>query len=155
MPGLTNTEMVTGILDGHLKGWYVMGEDPLMSEPDLNHARHAVEQLEFYVAQDIFFNQSNIYADVILPAASFAEKDGTFTNSDRRIQRVRKAITPPGFARADGAIVIDVAERTIAKICRDADEHADSPAYAIDAASCQNTTQVLANWNYSHPSYVW
>ncbi|HXV98937.1 MAG TPA: molybdopterin-dependent oxidoreductase, partial [Anaerolineae bacterium] len=100
VPGLTTTEMVDGILTSQVRGWYVMGEDPLMSEPDLNHARHAVEQLEFYVAQDIFFNESNVYADVILPAAAFAEKDGTFTNSDRRIQRIRKAIAAPGLARA-------------------------------------------------------
>ena len=100
-PGLTATEMVDGILSGQVKGWYVMGENPLMSEPNLAHARHAVEHLEFFVAQDIFFNETNVYADVILPAASFAEKDGTFTNSDRRVQRVRRALPPPGLARAD------------------------------------------------------
>ncbi len=94
-PGLTVTEMVDGILTGQVKGWYVMGENPLMSEPNLRHAQHAVEQLEFFVAQDIFFNETNVYADVILPAASFAEKDGTFTNSDRRVQRVRAAPFPP------------------------------------------------------------
>jgi predicted molibdopterin-dependent oxidoreductase YjgC len=72
-----------------------MGENPLMSEPNLRHAQEAIEQLEFFVAQDIFFNETNVYADVILPAAAFAEKDGTFTNSDRRVQRVRKAIPRP------------------------------------------------------------
>ena len=85
-PGLTTTEMVDGILTGQVKGWYVMGENPLMSEPNLAHARHAVEHLEFFAAQDIFWNETNVYADVILPAASFAEHDGTFTNSDRRVQ---------------------------------------------------------------------
>jgi predicted molibdopterin-dependent oxidoreductase YjgC len=155
MPGLTTTEMVTGILDGQVKGWYVMGEDPLMSEPDLNHARHAVEQLDFYVAQDIFFNQSNVYADVILPAAAFAEKDGTFTNSDRRIQRVRQAIAPPGQARADWEIVREVATRTVARICREAGQHTDSPAQALDRVLCQNAEQVLANWSYTHPQEIW
>ena len=112
-PGLTTTEMVDGILSGRVKGWYVMGENPLMSEPNLAHARHAVEQLEFLVGQDIFFNETNVYADVILPAASFAEKDGTFTNSDRRVQRVRQALPPPGQARADWEIVAELARRTI------------------------------------------
>ena len=114
VPGLTTTEMVDGILTGQVKGWYVMGENPLMSEPNLAHARHAVEQLEFFVAQDIFFNETHVYADVILPAASFAEKDGTFTNSDRRVQRVRRAIPPPGQARADWEIIAELAQRTIA-----------------------------------------
>lgn len=112
--GLTTTEMVDGILSGQVRAWYVMGENPLMSEPNLNHARHAIEQLEFFVAQDIFFNETNRYADVILPAASFAEKDGTFINSDRRVQRGRRAIDPPGLARPDWAIVADLARRALA-----------------------------------------
>jgi predicted molibdopterin-dependent oxidoreductase YjgC len=155
VPGLTTTEMVEGILSGQVKGWYVMGEDPLMSEPDLNHARHAVEQLEFYVAQDIFFNESNVYADVILPAAAFAEKDGTFTNSDRRVQRIRRAINPPGQARADWEIVREVAQRTVAKICQEAGQHAGSPAYAFDRVICQNAEKIAANWNYQHPGDIW
>ncbi|MCA9905228.1 MAG: molybdopterin-dependent oxidoreductase, partial [Anaerolineae bacterium] len=92
-------------------GWWVMGENPMMSEPNLRHAQEAIEQLEFFVAQDIFFNETNVYADVLLPAAAFAEKDGTFTNSDRRVQRVRQALTPPGEARADWVIVCDLARR--------------------------------------------
>ncbi|HXV42378.1 MAG TPA: molybdopterin-dependent oxidoreductase, partial [Anaerolineae bacterium] len=155
VPGLTTTEMVDGILTSQVRGWYVMGEDPLMSEPDLNHARHAVEQLEFYVAQDIFFNESNVYADVILPAAAFAEKDGTFTNSDRRIQRVRKAIAAPGLARADWEIVMDVAKRTITKICQETGQHSDSPSHALDRTICQNADQMLANWSYHHPGDIW
>ena len=119
-PGLTVTEMVDGILTGQVKGWYVMGENPMMSEPNLRHAQHAIEQLEFFVAQDIFFNETNVYADVILPAASFAEKDGTFTNSDRRVQRCRAAVPPPGLARADWEIISDLAAahcRTNCAIC--------------------------------------
>jgi formate dehydrogenase alpha subunit len=118
--GLTTTEMVDEILSGRVRAWYVMGENPLMSEPNLNHARHALQQLEFFVAQDIFFNESNVYADVILPAAAFAEKDGTYTNSDRRIQRGRTAIDPPGEARADWQIVAELARRTLALEGRDA-----------------------------------
>ena len=92
-----------------------MGENPLMSEPNLAHARHAVEHLEFFVAQDILFNETNVYADVILPAASFAEKDGTFTNSDRRVQHVRQASPPPGQGLANWEILANLARRTMAK----------------------------------------
>lgn len=132
-PGLTVTEMVDGILTGRVKGWYVMGENPLMSEPNLRHAQEAIEQLEFFVAQDIFFNETNVYADVILPAASFAEKDGTFTNSDRRVQRVRKAIEPVGWARPDWEIVCDLAKRLEKELGR----------------------SVSAGWDYSHPAEIW
>lgn len=148
-PGLTTTEMVDGILTGQVKGWYVMGEDPLMSEPNLTHARHAVEQLEFFVAQDIFFNASNIYADVILPAASYAEKDGTFTNSDRRVQRVRRAVPPPGLARADWEIISDLARRTVRLV-------ADAPAdTALDRAIAAGADELIAGWRYDGPSDIW
>jgi predicted molibdopterin-dependent oxidoreductase YjgC len=155
VPGLTTTEMVGGILDGQVKGWYVMGENPLMSEPDINHARHAVQQLEFYVAQDIFINETARYADVLLPAAAFAEKDGTFTNSDRRVQLVRKAIPAPGQARADWEIVIDVAKRTIKKICEEAGQHPASTAHEMDQVICQNAENMLADWNYEHARDIW
>ena len=131
-PGLTVTEMVDGIFTGAVKGWWVMGENPLMSEPNLRHAQKAIEQLEFFVAQDIFFNETNVFADVILPAAAFAEKDGTFTNSDRRVQRVRKAIDPPGRAMADWQIICDLARR-------------------IEAELGLST----AGWEYAHPSEIW
>jgi predicted molibdopterin-dependent oxidoreductase YjgC len=154
-PGLTTTEMVDGILTGLVKGWYVMGENPLMSEPHINHARHAIQHLEFFVAQDIFFNETNVYADVILPAASFAEKDGTFTNSDRRVQRVCKAISPPAQARADWEIVADLARRSITRICRESDQHPDSPCRDMDQAICRAAEQALAGWSYAHPSEIW
>jgi predicted molibdopterin-dependent oxidoreductase YjgC len=88
-----------------------MGENPMMSEPNLNHTRHMIEQLEFMVAQDLFINESGAYADVFLPATSWAEKEGTFTNTDRRVQRVRQAITPRGQARPDWEIICRLAER--------------------------------------------
>ncbi|GAB4576025.1 MAG: hypothetical protein Kow0077_30450 [Anaerolineae bacterium] len=110
-PGLTVTEMVDGALTGQIKAMVVMGENPLMSEPNLNHARHALEALDFIVCIDIFMNETGEYADVILPAASFAEKDGTFTNSDRRVQRIRTAIPPVGQSRPDWQIVCDLAQR--------------------------------------------
>ncbi len=146
VPGLTTTEMVDGILAGKVKGWYVMGEDPLMSEPNLAHARHAVEQLEFFVAQDIFFNESNVYADVILPAASFAEKDGTFTNSDRRVQRVRRAVPPPGLARADWEIISDLARRTLALIALDERPKTDDETGHRAPPS---------SWSYAGPADIW
>jgi len=138
-PGLTATEMVDGVLTGQVRGWYVMGENPLMSEPNQAHARHAVEHLEFFVAQDIFFNETNVYADVILPAASFAEKDGTFTNSDRRVQRVRQALPPPGQARADWEIIADLARRTIGR---------------WQTSNVKRQTSIV-NWTYPSPSAIW
>jgi predicted molibdopterin-dependent oxidoreductase YjgC len=89
----------------------MMGENPLLSEPNLEHARAAFARLEFFAAQDIFLNDTNKLARVVLPAASFAEKDGTFTNTERRVQRIRKAVPPPGEARPDWQIVCDVARR--------------------------------------------
>lgn len=110
-PGLTVTEMVDGALMGQIKAMVVMGENPLMSEPNLSHAQHAMEALDFVVCIDIFMNETGEFADVILPSASFAEKDGTFTNSDRRVQRVRQALPPVGESRPDWQIVSDLARR--------------------------------------------
>ena len=110
-PGLTVTEMVDGALTGRIRGMIVMGENPMMSEPNLAHAQHAIEALDFLVCIDIFMNETTEFADVILPSASFAEKDGTFTNSDRRIQRVRQALPAVGESRPDWEIVCDLAKR--------------------------------------------
>ncbi len=110
-PGLTVTEMVDGALAGAIKAMIVMGENPLMSEPNLSHAHHAMEALDFIVCIDIFMNETGELADVILPSASFAEKDGTFTNSDRRVQRVRQALPAVGKSRPDWLIVCDLAQR--------------------------------------------
>jgi formate dehydrogenase alpha subunit len=110
-PGLTATEMVTGASTGVVRGMFVLGENPIMSEPNQQHTRHALEQLELLVCQDIFINETGEMADVILPATSFAEKDGTFTNTDRRIQRCRKAVEPVGNSRPDWEIISDLARR--------------------------------------------
>lgn len=110
-PGLTVTEMVDGALTGRIKAMIVMGENPMMSEPNLAHAQHAIEALDFMVCIDIFMNETSEYADVILPSASFAEKAGTFTNSDRRIQRIRPALPPVGESRPDWEIVCELARR--------------------------------------------
>ena len=110
-PGLTATEMVDGAMSKAVRGMFVLGENPMMSEPNQNHARHALEKLEFLVCQDIFINETGMMADVILPATSFAEKDGTFTNSDRRVQRCRSAVAPVGESRPDWDILCDLGRR--------------------------------------------
>lgn len=110
-PGLTLTEMFSAIHDGRLKAMYIMGENPTMSEPDANHAKQALGKLDFLVVQDLFLTGTAEFADVILPATSFAEKDGTFTNTERRVQLVRRAIDPPGEARVDWEITAEIARR--------------------------------------------
>ena len=116
--GLTTTEIMSAVGPGGVRALHIMGENPMMSEPNLNHTRHMIEQLEFLTAQDLFINESGAYADVFLPAASWAEKDGTFTNTDRRVQRVRKALEPRGQARADWQITCDLAGRIEARLGR-------------------------------------
>jgi formate dehydrogenase alpha subunit len=109
--GLTVTEMMDAAHSGALKALYVLGENPMVSDPDVNHVREALEHCEFLVVQDIFPTETAQLADVVLPGATFAEKDGTFTGTDRRIQPVRQAIEPLGDSRPDWAIIADLAER--------------------------------------------
>jgi len=116
--GLTTTEILSEVRPGSVRALHIMGENPMMSEPNLNHTRHMMEQLEFLVAQDLFINESGAYADVFLPAASWAEKEGTFTNTDRRVQRVRKALEPRGQSRPDWKIICDLATRIEKKLGR-------------------------------------
>lgn len=131
-PGLTTTEILSAVGPAGVRALYIMGENPMMSEPNLNLTRHHMEQLEFVVAQDLFINESGSFADIFLPATSWAEKDGTFTNTDRRVQRVRKAIEPIGQARADWQIICDLAGRLEQRLGR------ERSAY----------------WNYSYPGEV-
>ncbi len=114
-PGLTATEMPEAILDGRLKGMWIMGENPILSDPNSSHVKKALEQLEILVVQDIFLTETAELADVVFPAASFAEKNGTFTNTERRVQRVRKAVQPPGNAMDDLTIINQVTTRIIGK----------------------------------------
>ena len=123
-PGLTVVEVMHAIEKGDVKGLYVMGENPAMSDPDANHARNALAHLEHLVVQDIFLTETAYLADVILPASAFPEKDGSFTNTDRLVQMGRKAVNPPGDARQDLWIIQQIAQR------------------------------VGLNWNYSHVSEV-
>jgi formate dehydrogenase major subunit len=110
-PGLTVVEVIKNILAGNVKGMYVMGENPAMSDPDADHAREALAKLDMLVVQDIFLTETAYLADVILPASSFAEKTGTFTNTDRFVQLGRQALNPPGKARQDLEIIIDLAKQ--------------------------------------------
>ena len=104
-PGLTATEMMNSAVEGTLKALYIMGENPIMTDPNMHHTIKALNSLELLVVQDIFMTETAALADVILPATCSFEKDGTFTNTDRRVQRVRKVVDPPGRARNDLAII--------------------------------------------------
>jgi formate dehydrogenase major subunit len=109
--GLTVTEITHGALEGHIKGMYVMGENPFLSDPDLNKVRKALANLEFLVVQDIFLTETAEFADVILPASSALEKTGTFTNTDRRVQIGRPALAMPGEARQDWEVICEIGTR--------------------------------------------
>jgi len=111
--GLTATEMMPLALEGKQKAIYILGEDPLMSEPDTNHIRQAMEKYELVILQEIFPSETAPYADILLPGASFAEKNGTFTNTERRIQYVRKAVKSPGIARPDWWIISELAKKIL------------------------------------------
>jgi formate dehydrogenase major subunit len=110
-PGLTVVEVMRAIGDGKVKGMYIMGENPAMSDPDANHAREALAALDHLVVQDIFLTETAYLADVILPASAFPEKTGTFTNTDRLVQMGRQALNPPGEAKHDWWIINELAKR--------------------------------------------
>lgn len=130
--GLTTTEILSHAHPGGVRSLYIMGENPMMTEPNLNEAHKHMQQLEFVVCQDLFINESGAYADVFFPATTFAEKDGTFTNTDRRVQIVRKAIKPLGNARPDWEIISDLAKRIEKRLGR----------------------PTSAYWDYKHPSEI-
>jgi formate dehydrogenase alpha subunit len=138
-PGLTVTEMMNGVLDGRIKALYIMGENPLLSDPNTNHVREALEEIEFLVAQDIFLNETAQMAHVVLPGVSFAEKEGTFTNTERRVQLVRPALPIRGDARRDLDIICDLGQR-------------------LSQSDGENSTEVIhpvTDWNYAGASAVW
>ena len=123
-PGLTVTEIIEAIHEGNIRSMYILGENPAMSDPDVVHARQALEKLDFLVVQDIFLTETANYADVILPAAAFAEKNGTVTNTNRQVQMGRKAVEAPGEAMEDWWITNEIGKR------------------------------MGLNWNYTHPSEI-
>ncbi len=110
-PGLTATKMIPKAHDGEIKALYIIGENPLLSDPDLNHAEKSLKNLDLMIVQDIFLTETAQMADIVFPSTCFAEKDGTFSNTERRVQRIRKAVEPPGEARDDWAITCDIASR--------------------------------------------
>ena len=110
-PGLHATDVFPAAIRGEIKGLYIYGEDPVVTDPDTHHIIKALDSLDFFVIQELFMTETAAYADVILPGVSYAEKEGTFTNTERRVQRVRKAVTIPGNARLDTDIIIDLMNR--------------------------------------------
>jgi formate dehydrogenase alpha subunit len=110
-PGLPMTEMMESAIRGEIKALYIVGENPMMSEPDSTHTRKALQKLDFLVVQDIFPTETAALADVILPAAAFAEKEGTYTSTERRVQKLNQAVQPPGEAKPDWQIVSMLAEK--------------------------------------------
>jgi len=110
-PGLTVTEIIGSALKGGVRGMYMMGENPFLSDPNINKVRKALAALEFLVVQDIFLTETAEFADVVLPATSFLEKEGTYTNTDRRVQIGRKVLDPPGEAREDWRVISAIANR--------------------------------------------
>ena len=110
-PGLTIPKIIDGAADGTVKALYVMGENPMMSDPDTAHVEHALKNLDLFIVQDIFLNETAQLAHVVLPSSAWAEKEGTFTNTERRVQRIRKAVDAPGEARDDWAIITAIADK--------------------------------------------
>lgn len=108
-PGLTVTEIMPAAHEGKIHGMYIMGENPIISDPNSNHVEEALKRIDFLVVQDIFLTETARLARVVLPGASWAEKDGTFTNTERRVQRVRKAISPVGYSWPDWQITMEIA----------------------------------------------
>ncbi|MDO6523113.1 formate dehydrogenase subunit alpha [Shimia thalassica] len=109
--GLTVTEIVDQAYAGNIKGMYILGENPAMSDPDAEHARDAFANLDLLIVQDIFLTETANYADIILPASALYEKNGTVSNTNRQVQRVRPAVTPPGEAREDWSVTVELAQR--------------------------------------------
>jgi formate dehydrogenase alpha subunit len=109
--GLPVTDMMHKAFEGEIKALYVIGENPMVSDPDLNHARKCLEKLDLLIVQDIFMTETAQMADMVLPSASFAEKDGTFANTERKVQRVRRGLNPPGEAKEDWQIISELSAR--------------------------------------------
>ena len=109
--GYTIPDMMDRLLDGSVKAMFILGENSVMSDPDTHHVRHALTSAEFLVVQDIFMTETAELAHVVLPGACWAEKDGTFTNTERKVQRVRKAVDPPEGAIPDWKVLSELGTR--------------------------------------------
>lgn len=146
--GLTVTEMMPGILEGKIKSLYILGEDPVMSDPDTKHIRHCLEELDFLVLQEIFPSETSVYADVLLPGVTFAEKTGTFTNTERRVQLVRQAIPTQGDAKPDWWITSEIAKRLMERISDRVRKEAPHAGWEY-----KNTSEIMAEINTVTTSY--
>jgi formate dehydrogenase alpha subunit len=135
-PGLTVTDVPDAIMNGKVKALYIMGENPMLSDPDLSHLEKAMKKLDILVVQDIFLTETADCADVVLPSACFAEKDGTFSNTERRVQRIRKAVDAPGYAKPDWQIIAELAT---------------TMGYSMTYASAED---IMAEINQLTPSYA-
>jgi len=147
--GLTLTEMLKVAGQGKIKALFIIGENPMTSDPDLNHVREALHKTEFLVVQEIFLSETARMADVVFPAASFAEKDGTFTNTERRVQLVRRAVGSPGDARPDSWIIAQLAKRMIALGAA-----APAPEAPYGGWEYKQAADILAEVNVLTPSYA-
>jgi formate dehydrogenase alpha subunit len=147
--GLTVTEMIPGIPEGKIHALYVLGEDPVTSDPDSAHIRHCLKEIDLFILQEIFPSETSAYADILLPGITFAEKTGTFTNTERRVQMVHKAIEPIGEARDDWAITAELAKRILALGGREL--LTDAPLKGWDYA---NSEEILDEVSKMTPSYA-
>jgi formate dehydrogenase major subunit/formate dehydrogenase alpha subunit len=146
--GMTVTEMIPAAAEGGIKALYILGEDPVMSDPDSNHIRNCLENCEFILLQEIFPSETSPYADVLLPGVSFAEKTGTFTNTERRVQMVHKAVHPPGEAWEDWRITAELAMR----ILQNGDRKVQGGSHA--GWSYQSSSDIMSEIADLTPSYA-
>jgi formate dehydrogenase alpha subunit len=146
--GLTVTEMIPGILEGKIRALYVLGEDPVMSDPDTKHIRHCLKAIDFLILQEIFPSETSVYADVLLPGVTFAEKTGTFTSTERRVQMVHQAIPTLGDARNDWWITAEIAKRILNGTPNRIQTEAPYSSW-----NYRNTSDILSEVNALTPSY--
>jgi predicted molibdopterin-dependent oxidoreductase YjgC len=148
--GLTVTEMIPGIPEGKIRALYILAEDPIMSDPDTKHIRHCLEAADFIVLQEIFPTETSHYADVLLPGVTFAEKTGSFTNTERRVQFVRQALTPLGEARQDWEIIAEIAKR----ILEGGQRTINREPQTVEAASSSPVHGLWSGWDYTSPADI-
>ncbi len=149
--GMTVTQMMPGILEGKIKALYILGEDPAVSDPDSAHIRHCLEHLDFFLLQEIFPSETSKFADILLPGVSFAEKTGTFTNTERRVQMVHQAIPPLGDAKPDWWITAEIAKRVLLHNSEFRILNLDAPYAKWDY---KNTSEIMDEINALTPSYA-
>ena len=145
--GMTVTEMIPGILENKTHALYILGEDPATSDPDSAHIRHCLEKVDFLVLQEIFPSDTSHFADILLPGVTFAEKDGSFTNTERRVQHFNQAIQTLGDAKPDWQIITEVAKKLVTRRSIDQAAHFGQWNY-------KNTDEILAEVNALTPSYA-